>query len=150
MRQEAKGAQSVVQRHDHRALPRERAAVVPLLSASPREEPAAVNPHHYRASPFGRSRPHVEVETVLGFAGDVRADVAVRLMLHAVVAESVRWARGRPRGDWLRGTPPEVAHRWRGIRNSLEHLDPTRGVHTPRKHARVDGDARTRVGGRAA
>src|SRR5215831_2862896 len=106
MRHEPEGAESVVQRHDHGALPRERAAVVPLLAAEAGEEPAAVNPDHHRPAAFSGLRPDVQVEAVLGFPRDVRRDVAVRLVLHAVVAELTRLPNALPRrgGTWR--TPP--------------------------------------------
>src|SRR6185503_4629861 len=121
MRHEPEGAEPVIERYDDGALPRERAAVVSFLAPEPGEEPAAVNPDHHGPSAFRRLRPDVQVEAVLGFPRHIRRDVVVRLVLHAVVAESTRRPNALPRRCRAWRTPPKVAHGRCRVRNPLEY-----------------------------
>jgi len=147
VRHEPERAKPVVERHDDRAFPRQWAAVVPLLAAEPGEEPAAVNPDHHRPPTLGRLRPDVQVEAVLGFSRHVRRDVAVRLVLHAVVAEPVRRPDARPQRRRARRTPPKVAHRWGRVRNTLEHQDARGRIDASRERAVLDYHSRSgRIG----
>jgi hypothetical protein len=150
MREKAKRPQPIIQRDADGALYGEHATVVPVFSTEAGEESSAVNPHHDRASAIERGRPDVEVEAILGHARLVRIDVAIRLLLHAVVAECV----GLPHACPVRGqhgsTPAQVAHRRRGIGNSLEHQYVPGGVHSsldrPGIHCDLVGCGRKDVG----
>ena len=142
MHEESEGPESIVQRDDDRALPRERPGIVALLAAEPREEAAAVDPHHDGTSPAGVWRPDVQVQAVFGLADGVGVDVAVRLVLHAVVSEMARVTHARPAGDRLRRAPAQVADGWDGVRDALEHERVARRIDASRERAGVDRDAR--------
>src|SRR4030081_910003 len=92
MGEKAEGSEPIVERDDDRALLGERRRVVAFFAAESGPETAAVNPdkNGKRGGGSGkrqRPRPDVEVEAILGNSGGERIDVAVRLMLDAVVAE---------------------------------------------------------------
>src|SRR5262245_20098406 len=98
MRQEAKGAEPVVDRHDDDVFGDETPRIVPVTLTE--EETTSVDPYHHgqeMREPLVRlrRREHVEIKTVLGQAGDpVRAGI-----LWAVVRKSrqIGRASGRER-----------------------------------------------------
>ena len=121
MGQDAEGAEPVIDRDDDDVVGHETARVVPV--ALTEQEAAPVDPDHHgqemRASlvRLGR-REHVEIETVLGQAGDpVRAGI-----LRAVVRELRRVEHAGPARGLLRRPPAEVADGRRRVRDAAEHL----------------------------
>ncbi len=109
MRQEAEGAEAIVDRHDHHALSDERPGVVVIALAG--EQRAAVDPHHDRVRADDFRRVDVEVETVFRAAGD--AERARRL--GAMRRERARIARHIPGGRRLRRLPAQRSHRRRCV-----------------------------------
>src|SRR5450759_1680318 len=144
MREKAKGSEPIAERDDDGALLREPRAVVAFLAAEAREEPAAVDPYHHwapRRVCVQRARPDVEIEAVLRDASGERIDVAVRLVLHAVVTELTCGAHTGPVRRRLRRPPTQLADRRCGVGNTAKHNDPARGIHDSFNGAGVDGDA---------
>src|SRR5688500_9955050 len=94
MREEAERSETVVERHDHRALRREVLAVIPGQTARAAGEAAAVDPHHHGTAIVRavRAGPDVEIEAVLG-------------------ARRLAWRRG---GSLRRGGGGTRCCSWRG------------------------------------
>jgi hypothetical protein len=154
VREKAESAEPIVERHDDGSLLRERGAIVALLSAEARKETTAVNPHEYGTRGAGRrkrerARPDVEVEAVLRNAGGERIDVAVRLVLDAVVSELSCGAHTSPVRGGLRRPPPKRTDGRCRVGNTAEHGYPAGRIDDPFKCAGIDRDAR-RVNARGA
>src|SRR5258706_3066498 len=135
MSEEAERSEPIVERDDYRALLRERRGVVTFFAAESGPEAAAVDPDEYgtRGAGSGKReciRPDVEVETILGNPGGERIDVAVRLVLDAVVAELTRGAHIIPVLRGLRRFPAQLADR-RGGGKEGAGKHPTRGCEAP-------------------
>src|SRR6476659_4367743 len=130
MRHETKGAEAVVEGDDDGALLRQGPTVMALFAAESGEESTAVNPHQHRSrrTTVQRIRPDIQVETILRHSGRERIDIAVRLVLHAVVAEVACRAHALPPGGWLRRLPSQRSHRRRGVGNSAEYHHLRRGI----------------------
>src|SRR5450759_1974999 len=144
MREKAKGSEPIVERDDDGALLREPRTVVAFFAAEPREETAAMNPHHHwpsRRARVERTRPDVEIEAILGDPGGEGIDVAVRLVLHAVPSELLRISDSTPRLRWLRRPPPQLADRSRGVGDTSKHHYAGGGIDDSFEGAGVDRDA---------
>src|SRR6266852_1957173 len=118
MGEEAERSESIVERDDDRALLRERRGVVAFFAAESGPESAAMNPHQHRAAcgaRIERIRPNVEVEAIFRDAGGERIDVAVRLVLDAIVAELTCGPRTVPAGSRA-AAASSAAHRRAGRR----------------------------------
>jgi hypothetical protein len=147
MRQKAECAEPIVDRDDDRALLREPRTVVSFFAAESGEETAAVDPHEYGTRDAGsgkreRTRPDIEIEAILRDPSGERIDVAVGLVLDAVVAELTCGANTTPAFCRSRRLPPQSAD-WRcGVRNSAKDHH-ARSVEAF-EGASVDGDPRRR------
>jgi hypothetical protein len=124
--EKAQRVEPVVERHDEDAARREARAVVARLGAGAHGGAAAVNPDHRgqarTVSRRGRS-PDVEIEAILGDAGDGRVDVVEQDALQRVHAKGARRADARPGRNRLRWTPTQRADRRRRIGNALVNAD---------------------------
>src|SRR6266404_8291206 len=156
MGEKAEGSEPIVERDDDRALLRERRGVVAFFAAESGPEAAAVDPDKDGKREAGggkrqRFRPDVEVETVLRNAGGERIDVAVRLVLDAVVAELTCGAHIAPVLRGLRRFPAQLTDRRGGVGDAAKHhhaggVEALEGAGVDRD-ARGGGDARCANGG---
>src|SRR5450759_2861477 len=118
MREKAEGSKPIVDRDDDRAPFREGRPVVAFFAAESGPEAAAVNPYHHwapRRVCVQRARPDVEIEAVLRDASGERIDVAVRLVLHAVVTELTCGAHTGPMRRRLRRPPTQLTYGRGGV-----------------------------------
>src|SRR6202521_1726833 len=151
MGEEPDRSEPIVERDDDGTLFREPRAVVAFFAAEPGEETAAVDPDHHGAlqrPSIYRVRPDVEKEAVLRDAGGERIDVAVRLVLDAVVAELICGVHTAPVLRWLRRLPAQLADWRRGVGDAAE--DHHAGGVEAFEGAGVDRDARWGVDARCA
>src|SRR6266478_5055638 len=156
MGEKAEGSEPIVERDDDCALLRERRGVVTFFAAESGPESAAVDPdeHGTRGAGSGKReciRPDVEVETILGNSRGERIDVAVRLVLDAVVAELTCGAHIIPVPRGLRRFPAQLADRRGGVGDAAKHhhaggVEALEGAGVDR-HAWRGGDARCANGG---
>ena len=126
MRQEAEGAEAIIERDQHDAGACESGAVVDRRPAGSVGQRSTVNPDHHRAAVTRRGgrRPDVEGQAVFtrrleGAA--VRS--GHRIGLRADRTELGSIARDRPTRDRLRWTPAQLADRRRGEGNAAKDAD---------------------------
>src|SRR5450759_5225098 len=144
MREKAKGSEPIAERDDDGALLREPRAVVAFLAAEAREEPAAVDPYHHwapRRVCVQRARPDVEIEAVLRDASGERIDVAVRLVLHAVVAELTCGPHIAPVLRGLRRLPAQLTDGRCGVGDTAKYRHPGGGIDDSFQSTCVNRDA---------
>src|SRR5450759_4434264 len=144
MREEAEGSEPIVERDDDRALFREPRTVVAFFAAESGEETAAVNPYHHwapRRVCVQRIRPDVEKEAILGDAGRERIDVAVRLVLHAVVAELTCGPHIAPVLRGLRRLPAQLTDGRCGVGDTAKYRHPGGGIDDSFQSTCVNRDA---------
>src|SRR5450759_1950598 len=134
MREKAEGSKPIVDRDDDRAPFREGRPVVAFFAAESGPEPAAVDPYHHwapRRVCVQRARPDVEIEAVLRDASGERIDVAVRLVLHAVVAELTCGPHIAPVLRGLRRLPAQLTDGRCGVGDTAKYRHPGGGIVDP-------------------